>query len=138
MSTKTPSAVVSFNAVPEDAADPDVKVYVNGELIESGGGGGGGDLSTAIVTLTIAEGCSCFLPYCNDGNNDPEAVAADTIAYYSGEYNVVLYKGEALLSANDLSVVSAVSGDAEQDATYTRFVHITGDCSITIASGGIG
>lgn len=41
MSVKTPSAVVAFENVPEDAADPVVDVYVNGEKVDTGGGGGG-------------------------------------------------------------------------------------------------
>ena len=38
-----PSGILNFENVPAGADDPDVKVYVNGELVETGGGGGSSD-----------------------------------------------------------------------------------------------
>lgn len=48
--SKTPSAVVSFENVPADAADPVIDVYVNGIKKSAGGGGGGADIALFHLT----------------------------------------------------------------------------------------
>ena len=132
MSTKTPSAVVSFNAVPEDAADPDVKIYVNGELVESGGGSS--DITTATVKLSNDSSSGYIsMPLCYDlegytGLYGLGPVAAD------GEYTVALYKGAAYINViTGTDVLSVVSGDAELDENAIK---VTGDCVIKYLQGG--
>lgn len=128
MSTKTPSAVVSFNAVPEDAADPDVKVYVNGELVESGGGGGG-DLSTCKVTFDADSSTgSLKLPnYIEDCATGSFSVSANS------EANAILYKGAAIIEkTNPADILTVVSGSAEVNDDGT--VSVTGDCVINYTS----
>lgn len=59
MSVKTPHAVVSFENVPADAADPVVDIYVNNEKVSSGGGGGGADF---VRVIPLIEDDGYFVP----------------------------------------------------------------------------
>lgn len=117
-----PSGIVSFYNVPADAEDPDVKVYVNNELVETGGGGGG-DFSTCTVTPG-ANGITVSLPVVDEENNtlslqglfDPE--------------KVVLYKGSLVIPV-PMKLVVIDSGDAVYDSE-NEIVTITGDCQLSI------
>ena len=130
-----PSAVVSFNAVPEDAADPDVKVYVNGELVESGGGGSG-DLSIATVTIGADSdtgtlgGSFVYKKEYEIYENDGSAGYIDAAA--EQEYEIILYKGVAYVDLGE-SEYTSLSGDVTYDADNNVLV-VTGDCSITLST----
>lgn len=135
-----PSGIVSFYNVPEDAGDPDVKVYVNNELVESGGGGGDGDFTTATITLAnpdneethmrgyypiVDESKGIVLSRINIGGNDVTCLANNA------SYTVPLYKGKYTgigLSLEEMEI----SGDAEYDGEYLT---VTGDCTITYWGG---
>lgn len=77
MSVKTPSAVVAFENVPADAADPVVDVYVNGEKVDSGGGGGGDD---RLIIIDLGENDSADVSY------------NDVINYLKDEKTIVFLK----------------------------------------------
>lgn len=126
MSTKTPSAVVSFNAVPEDAADPDVKVYVNGELVESGGGGGG-DLSACKITFDAESGSGYVdvayfieIPDGPYGTSGKFRVTANAVA------DAILFKGKCYVEKkNVLDTITVVSGSA---VDADGMIEVSGDC----------
>lgn len=121
-----PSGIVSFYNVPADAEDPDVKVYVNNELVESGGGGSS-DLS--FCNLTIGEDfdrtpISLTLPYLSDLEGS-EALVVGT-QFNTGVYKIPLYKGVCVGSAAYTSITA--TGDVVYDGGA---LIITGDCEIT-------
>ena len=126
MSEKTPSGILSFVAVPDDAGDADVKVYVNGELVESGGGGDS-DFAIAKWTNTIAnlKIVGCFI--------DEETIAPTTMSteFDVGSYDLAMYKGSGVCYM-DPSGVEYVefTGDAEVDVDGT--ITYTGDFTISL------
>lgn len=119
-----PSGIVSFYNVPADAEDPDVKVYVNNELVESGGGGSS-DLS--ICTMTIGENYDrnyvlISIPEASDLYNESSVGKS----YNTGTYNVILYKGQCI---GELGTEGAVvTGNATVDEYGS--VTITGDFEV--------
>ena len=128
-----PSGILNFENVPLDAGDPDVKVYVNGELVETGGGSS--DLTLA--TITIAE------------DSDTEYLSA--MAYVDGDaiktmaamecsagdtFTVPLYKGTFVLQGPTSNLT--VTGDAEitsMEGYLGNVVVITGDCTLKYEAG---
>lgn len=119
-----PSGIINFENVPADAGDPDVKIYVNGEEVSSGGGGG--DFSTCTVTPGT-DGIETFLPVVDEEN--------DTIKMQyspSDPVKVVLYKGSLQVDTLQL-VVDDISGDAVYDSD-NDIVTVTGDCTFSAHS----
>lgn len=76
MSVKTPSAVVAFENVPDDAADPVVDVYVNGEKVSSGGGG-----ADFVRVIPLIDDDGYFVPEETLSFNDVDAGLADGLFY---------------------------------------------------------
>ena len=118
-----PSGIVSFYNVPDDAGEPDVKVYVNNELVETGGGGGG-DFSTCTVTPG-ANGITVNMPVVDEENN---TLSLQGILFDPA--TVVLYKGSLVIPV-PLKLVVIDSGDAVYDSD-NEIVTITGDCQLSI------
>ena len=121
-----PSGIVSFYNVPDDAGDPDVKVYVNNELVETGGGGSD-DLNTAKLTVNIPQNnknakgfgtIATVYAACINGN--------ETTSYYeipqddeTVTIDIVLYKGAAYVEIDTASYSGAtVSGDITEISTF--------------------
>ena len=117
-----PSGILSFWQVPEDAGDPDIKVYVNGELVETGGGGG--DFSTCTVTPG-SNGITVNMPVVDEENN---TLSLQGILFDPAK--VVLYKGSLVIPV-PLKLVVVDSGDAVYDSD-NEIVTITGDCQLSI------
>lgn len=125
-----PSGIISFYNVPDDAGDPDVKVYVNNELVEIGGGGGESDFS--LVTMTVAgeanDVATNFPTVVNAGGTD--AAVGGGVEISGGlTYPVILYKGVAFVFFTD-EVTFTVSGDAEITG---QMIKVTGDFTLTIS-----
>ena len=119
-----PSGIVSFYNVPDDAGDPDVKVYVNNELVETGGGGSD-DLTAAKLTVNIPQNnakgfgtIATVYAACINGN--------ETTSYYEIQQDdetvtvdIVLYKGAAYVEIDTASYSGAtVSGDITEISTF--------------------
>jgi len=89
MSVKTPSAVVAFENVPADAADPVVDVYVNGEKVSSGGGG-----TDFVRVIPLIDNDGYFIPEETLTYSDVDAGFTDGLFYIfepehsSGKYAV--------------------------------------------------
>lgn len=116
-----PSGIVSFYNVPADAGDPDVKVYVNNELFETGGGSS--DFTTCMVTPG-SRGIDVSLPVVDEENN------TISMGFPSEAVKVVLYKGSIKIPVAYLDV-TIDSGDAVYDSG-NDIVTITGDCTLSI------
>ena len=78
MSVKTPHAVVSFENVPADAADPVVDIYVNNEKVSSGGGGGGADF---VRVIPLIDDDGYFVPEETLTYNDVDVGIVDGLFY---------------------------------------------------------
>ena len=124
-----PSGIVSFYNVPDDAGDPDVKVYVNNELVETGGGGES-DFTTCEVTFTNTAASYVYIPELVD--TEPAALATFG-EKAAGVYTIALYKGMAVIKTG--AIVDDTSGLIQEDDENTGRYIITGDCSITFAGG---
>lgn len=102
----------------------------------SGGSGGESDFSLASVTITnpADDDCEFFAPVANAEGG--YAQAYNGITPGTVNFQVVLYKGKALVmfaspwgvSASSGAFVDRGDGDCE----------ISGDCSITLSQGAIG
>lgn len=117
-----PSGILSFWQVPEDAGDPDIKVYVNGELVETGGGSS--DFTTCTVTPKD-KGLYAEIPIiANDvlTMSDPDGVLSA---------EVPLYKGTLVMNFPNAYFEVDVSGNATYDSGTGELV-ITGDCQLDI------
>ena len=123
MSVKTPSAVVAFENVPADAADPVVDVYVNGEKVDSGGGGGGITIfeigsdkkcnaSINEIVAAIKEGPVCFKAVSSAGNDI--AMSAYTLAFGDPPYPAATFNviGMDILE-NDATIPETYQADAD-------------------------
>ena len=135
-----PSGVLNFENVPTDAGDPDVKVYVNGDLVETGGGGSS---DFALATLTIGNNIQCDVFGAVFDLSQMFELPADTLPTVisqmsepsEGSYTVCLYKGCTVLNCfNDNMDHVEISGNIEPidppvEGSYLYV--ITGDCSIT-------
>jgi hypothetical protein len=101
--------------------------------IVNAGGGGSSDFSTATVTVTKNGLTAVFLPTKIDIDDVDGAMVISDVE--SGEYIIPLYKGHTLVPVNLASPTAtvSVSGSASYEEGY---VTITGDCTITISSGG--
>lgn len=125
MSTKTPSAVIAYTAVPEDAADPVVKTVVNGVETESGGG----DSDLTLATVTIDEAAEGFPILAVDANEE-YGVVVYALGFTGTTFNTPLYKGKAtlLVMGGNVDTVT-IEGDAtwEHDAQQ---LNVTGDFTI--------
>lgn len=126
----TPYGKLSFWNVPDDADDPVVEVYVNGELVDYQGGGGE-DLTTCTLTIIAPESvvnadAEITIAYIDTVRNCIKATG-ETIAL-SGDatYQIPLYKGKQIASHNK---PMTMSGDISSDGE--GWLYITGDCSIT-------
>lgn len=107
----------------EDGVITEIKV--NGEAI---GGGGSSDFSTAKVTVLSTKGRIISAGHIVTEDDDDYLMYAITEA---GEYDVITYKGSALLMASiKVGETITVSGNAE---TSNSEIYITGDCTITIS-----
>ena len=128
----TPSGILSFWNVPDDASDPDIKVYVNGELVEMGGGG---ESDFSLATMTIAgefDSATLNIPtVLNNGGTDC-AVGGEMPISTGETYHVILYKGVGFVYFS-YELNYTVSGDAE---ITDSMIKVTGDFTLTI-SGGI-
>lgn len=134
-----PSGILNFENVPQDAGDPDVKVYVNGELVETGGGGKS-DFTVANVSIgadTMIQLCVLTDPselYSLPAGTLP-TVITDYVDAEEGTYSVPLYKGHAIIiclreSLDDVET----SGDIEhinEPGSDAFLFDVTGDCSVT-------
>lgn len=76
MSVKTPSAVVAFENVPADAADPVVDVYVNGEKVDSGGGS-----ADFVRVIPLLDNDGYFVPEETLTYSDVDAGISDGLFY---------------------------------------------------------
>ena len=103
--------------------------------LSSGGGGGGGssDFSTATVTFNVSGTSQVNAPFILTAPLDPPIDYIDPMGskLSAGEYDIVLYKGIALLMCNDLTVSGTASGAIEHLAGDVY--KVTGDCTITIS-----
>ena len=103
-------------------------VKVNGQEY---GGGGSSDFSTAEVTIIGTENNVMFpLPTIYEAQGDlPAALAVENVSAQNNTYTVPLYKGVC-----DATIWGATSVQCTGNAEYDDgFVHITGDCTITIS-----
>ena len=118
-----------------------VKDLLNDKVynIGSGGGGGGGDLTTATLKVVVPEGVSsdyimgCFvMPAVPE--QTPDTSFYQSTPYTTGDnvYQVILYKGGAVLVISQ--GVRSVSGDIASIGGDSYFM--TGDCTVTLTSGG--
>lgn len=121
-----PSGILNFENVPQDAGDPDVKVYVNGELVETGGGGG--DFTTAIVS--VSEDVNVIATYLLT-NGDDTSLWTDSGMYADmSPFIIPLYKGKIIMVPSGGNVVSVTANNDNAKAEDGKLV-ITGDCEIT-------
>lgn len=122
-----PSGVLNFENVPNDAGDPDVKVYVNGDLVESGGGGSSiGKYAT--VTLECDDTYDEVYVPC-DTQYPPGADVCWGIQYLTvtdGKAKVLLLDG-ATDDATRLYNIEAKKNDSYYTGTP---VSATGGCTV--------
>lgn len=118
-----PSGVLNFENVPADASDPDVKVYVNGEEVSSGGGSS--DYTTATINIVSKAMQSNYvgLPVVVEDAETFTGSFAVSYAANGSEFKVILYKGRAYFDPNfnleDLvSTPANVKLDADVDMYY--------------------
>ena len=127
MSAK-PKGVLSFWNVPADADDPDIKVYVNGALVE---GSSSSDISIATITIRepdviVNPDARLTVAYLDDYDNCVKATG-EIISLQDGAIiRVPLYKGKQIGSYSGLiSSTGGVTLDGE------GWIIITGDGEIT-------
>ena len=109
-----------------------------GRAMSSGGGGGSSDFSTATITAVDpneigAKLRGAFYGTVSSGPNT-YITTYNTVWTDEGPFNIVLYKGSAIIDAEDVLVEGgsfSVSGSAEIEAG--SYIIITGDCTITIS-----
>jgi len=103
---------------------------------EIGGGGGSSDITTATVTVVnqTESGVEFNMAVCSDDEPAMMFCFPLTAGGMTEVYKVALYKGLTELSIEDASGIS-VSGNAELNAEE-GYLDISGDCTITISSGG--
>ena len=136
MTYKSPSGVFNYTQVPDDAGDADIKVYVNGEEVSSGGGGSS-DFSTAKVTIinNDANGINLYAAVVGENYMDcTDSVGGSA----SKEINIALYKGKAfaILRTAGGSLIDEdieTTGDIDFD---DGDITITGNGTITYGEGG--
>lgn len=99
------------------------------KITEVAEGGGGGDFSTAEVTINNESGFNYNIPYLSeDGGIEFISGYGST----SGTFNVVLYKGNAVLVfVEEVSVV--YTGNVTELEAGLAYL-ITGDATITVTS----
>lgn len=107
--------------------------------LSGGGGGGSSDFSTATVTLVDSGGLGATLYGAFYYESEPPFVLDPHTTAYAytdqGTVEIVLYKGSALIDANDVTDQGAtftVSGNASA-LTPMPMINVTGDCTITIS-----
>lgn len=124
-----PSGILNFENVPADADDPDVKVYVNGELVETGGGDSS-DFTTAVVTSDdTTYQISMLAPVAMDEEGMSASFVIETLDI-GASITVILYKGYAVIPVN-LSDDDTL--DVTGDGVYnedTKMLFVTGNCTI--------
>ena len=103
---------------------------VLGDMLDSfaGGGGGSSDFSTAKLTLTNPSDYTLMVPVSIESGGMSASMG---FVNSSGTFDVILYKGMAVLVDNN-NLTLQLSGNIEimvQNFMYT----ITGDCTITIS-----
>ena len=114
---------VTENGTYETKGEMYNKVTVNVE-----GGGGSSDFSTAKVTVVSTNGRIISAGHIVTEDDDDYLMYGITEA---GEYDVITYKGSALLTASiEAGETITVSGNAETSGSE---IYITGDCTITIS-----
>lgn len=88
-------------------------------------GGGGGDFTTATVTFNTMNGY-VLLPFADGADS-----VMNTVAFETGPYTAVLYKGKCLAQIDEESYsaykIAVVSGSASV-VVPDKVVEITGDC----------
>ena len=131
-----PSGLLSFWQVPEDAGDPDVKVYVNGELVEAGSGSG--DFTTASVTLTGNDVILVNVAYLVTSDGETQLVTSDAMTPEASPMTIPLYKGKIVLvpSGSKFESVTANNDNASIDSDGNLV--ITGDVEITSVEVEVG
>ena len=154
--------MITWFDVPKEGMSPGSKAIIptgNIELTENGeginvstyatatvnvsGGGGGGDFSTAEITLIKPEdygGCDLYGAFVNpsgyEGLDDPTNFTGGTAVSTSGggtkKFNLILYKGSALLALSDFESTITTSGAITYLNDWEMYV-VTGDGTITIS-----
>lgn len=128
-----PSGILNFENVPDDAGDPDVKIYVNGEEVSAGGGSS--DFTTATMTINTGSGVKGLLMpiiYDEEPAGIIETFPTTGSELEDGEYTIMLYKGFLGVEQHQGSSIT-VSGSAE---AQDNMLLITGDFEITAFSFG--
>lgn len=103
------------------------------KLANVAGGGGGGDFSTATVTFvdTDENGWQFQGPFLGT-----DMIIPFVFSDKANTQTAVLYKGLAVLECQDNETFT-ISGNAEKDELRPPRIYVTGDCTITLPSGGI-
>lgn len=103
--------------------------------LSSGGGGGGGssDFSTAEVQIQSISSERLVGAVANYNPRDGYSSAGDFyVDTTSKTFNIILYKGKAVLYRDTIGGSVQTTGDVEYDAGNNKFI-ITGDGTITIS-----
>lgn len=104
--------------------------------------GGSSDFTTATLTIVVdsnIEDFGALVPHTKEASEIPFPLPANIDGYIDAYpeqenvYQVVLYKGSAILQADTENVSMTVTGDATVAA---EFCFITGDCTITVRPAG--
>ena len=122
-----PSGVLNFENVPADAGDPDVKVYVNGDLVESGGGGASIGKFVTVNLICDDTYDEVYVP-CNTQYPAGDVVCwgIQYLTVTDGKAKVLLLDGAAD-DATLLYSITAMKGEFYYDGTP---VSATGGCEI--------
>ena len=151
-----PSGVLNFENVPADAGDPDVKVYVNGDLVETGGGGSGIPIVKTATVKIIATGTAEQTLYIGAScNTDRDATYVQSMFLDNDKYYaayepeiaggseldatmiIIEENGGCCINDSNLNEPASVTGDAEvvnMGEPGVGYVRVTGDCVITWAA----
>lgn len=129
-----PSGVLNFENVPQDAGDPDVKVYVNGEEVSTGGGGDS-DFTTTTITVVNNKASDIYARFaCLQEDAINEMTSPFIEASSTEDVTIIMYKGSAVgyLYDNDGMIDTGVSitGDGVHDDGE---ITVTGECEITVS-----